>query len=55
MRAERINRLKESTEELDIEIRRRYMKQRPGTVDFILPADEAAAQDSGESNSETNP
>ena len=48
MRSERIVRLKESQEEQELEIRRRYMKQKPGTVDFILPPGETAAHDSGE-------
>lgn len=56
MRDQRIKRLGESQEEQELEIRRRYRKQKPGTVDFFLPPGEGSAdQPSGESSPETTP
>ncbi len=40
-RKQRIDDLVESREGLELEIRRRYKKQKPHTVDFYLPPDEA--------------
>ena len=40
-RKQRIESLAESREEMELEIRRRYKLQKPGTVDFYLPPGEA--------------
>ncbi len=39
-RRDRIERLRQSREAQDLEIRRRFKLQRPNTVDFYLPPDE---------------
>jgi predicted nuclease with TOPRIM domain len=52
----RIEDLLESREEQELEIRRRFRKQKKGTIDFYLPPGEAATDQSAEeSNSEAMP
>ena len=58
MRKQRIERLLDSREEQELEIRRRFKLQKKDSVDFYLPSDEAAppAQpEAAPSNSETAP
>ncbi len=45
LRKQRIQRLKESREEQELEIRRRFKLQEKGTVDFYLPPGEARSED----------
>ena len=59
-RDERIDSLVDSREEQELEIRRRFRKQKKGTMDFYLPPGESAPDDADdqsdeESNSEATP
>ena len=45
MRKERIERLLDSREEQELEIRRRFKLQKKDSVDFYLPPDEAGSAD----------
>lgn len=44
-RRQRIERLRGNPEAQELEIRRRYKLQKPDTVDFYLPPDEAASSE----------
>ena len=58
MRRNRIDRLIDSREEQELEIRRRFKLQKKDSVDFYLPPDEVPATDQSDeelSSSETTP
>jgi len=54
MRADRIERLLESREEQELEIRRRFKLQKKDSVDFYLPPDELPAEERAESAPSTS-